>query len=322
MKKILPILIALTLLTLSCENSQSSSKKKDTFSIHLLADNTITIHNIMEINIDSLEIEADPWLDSEEIDFYDYSTHSIYLNGDKETYFSDDLDINMFGQPFVVIANGRRCYMGSFYSAAMSLDSYHPIIDELAIFSYPADVICLSPSRVDDDDDERDNMYVKEALDNLGKLHEGLELTLTDVQLIDNADIATVKYNFTIKNNDMDDLLVIDPEKMGNALFHYYTHGVLFYSDDYNYYSQYKETESPVPYNSWEPDWYTRIESGKTIERSVTLKGYPIISNGEYNCYFRFSTPIKVEKDDRYIDGSRIWLGNLISNTMAVDISF
>ena len=318
MKKSFIVLMFVMLFSSSCERNPVSPSGEAAFSIHLLKDHSLTIRDVSEKNIHELELDEEAWIAAKGIDFYDYSSHCIYLKSDKSAYFTEELSISMNDQPFVVQAYDKRCYIGTFHSNAMSLTPDHPYIDESSLNFYPKDVLYVAPSWNQNTEDERNNIYVERALRDMNKLHCGLSLVVKEIQVVDNSDTATVKYTYELKNNDQDDLYILDPEKMGNELFHHYTHGVDFRSDTRYIYSEYKTVTGPEPFDSWQANWFTKIISGQTMERTVTLKGYPQIPKGQYNCTFRFSNPTKIERDDRYINDGRIWIGEIQSNTKTI----
>ncbi len=318
MKKSLIVLMFAWLFSNMCERNPVSPFGEAAFSIHLLKDHSLTISDISDKDINELELDEEAWIAAKDIEFYDYSSHCIYLKSNKSAYFTKELGISMNDQPFVIQAYYKRCYIGSFHSLAMSLAPCHPYIDELSINFYPKDVLYIAPSWNQNIEDERNNIYVERTLIDINKLHYGLSLVIKEIQVVDNSDTATVKYTYELKNNDQDDLYVLDPEKMGNERFHYYTNGINFQSNTRYIYSEYKTVTEPEPFDSWQTNWFTKIISGQTMERIVTLKGYPQIPKGHYICTFLFSNPTKTEKDDRYINDGRIWIGEIRSNTKTI----
>jgi len=166
----------------------------------------------------------------------------------------------------------------------------------------------------------RTDARIKEALIAGEVYHAGIDVDLINVEIIDNADTSTVRYSFIIKNNDTDALYVADPNLMGTNLFHYYTNGVEFRdSDNHYYYSRYKTTSSPEPHDSWEPDWFVKIESGASISRIVVLKRYPHFPSDTYNCYFKYGGPSGIELDDRIISDGRYWIGSTETEAITFD---
>jgi len=158
----------------------------------------------------------------------------------------------------------------------------------------------------------RKDSRIQDALNTLGLYHGGISVHLDAVTILENSDTSTVRYGFSIRNEDSDRLVVIDPDKMGTGLFHYYTNGVVFRGNGVIVQSTYKKVTSPTV--TCDPRWLTELQPHASISRTVTLRGYPRIAPGIYTCSFTFADPIEVEKDNRYVSGGRIWLGEVESS--------
>ena len=292
------------------EENLINPTEDSTFGIYLLKDRAVSISKIRNININELELEDIPWITSSDIDFYDYSSHCIYLKKDKIEFFTEEANIQMKDQPFIILANNMRCYVGSFHSGASSMAPTQPYIDEMSIQFFPSDILHISKAWKNEID-IRINKNLEYDLKEKNKLHKGLSLSIKNVNVISNSDTAIVLYSYAITNNDKNNLYVLDPNKMGSDLFHYFTNGVSFWSNDRYIYSEYKKVEQPQPYDSWRPEWFVKIGSGSTIERTVLLKGYPQIPSGTYKCTLNFSNPNKIEKSARKMRDGRYWLGDI-----------
>jgi hypothetical protein len=312
--KIYYFIFYLLLLFIGCQDNIINPTEDSTFGIYLLNDRTLNIQDIQNLSINELKLESKPWLASTDIDFYDYSSHCIYLKKDKSELFTKEVDIKMNDQPFVLIANNIRCYIGSFHSGLLSIAPTKPYVDELDIYFSPTDVLHISKAW-EDEIDMRNNKNIEYDLSPKNKLHKGLSIFIKDIKIVSNSDTATVQYTYAITNNDKDNLYVLDPDKMGSELFHYFTNGIDFWSNDRYISSQYKSIKQPEPFDSWEPEWFTKIESASTIERTVLLKGYPHIPDGVYKCMLNFSNPNKIQKIDRELSDGRYWLGDILTQT-------
>lgn len=291
------------------ENNPISPTEDSTFGIYLLKDNNIKIHQITNKSINELELESTPWLTSSDIAFYDFSSHYIYLNKSNNEFFTNGNNIKWDGQPFIVVANNKRCYIGCFYSGYSSVAITTPYIDELNIQMLPTDILVISYGDLINDKRNDENVAYDLAVKN--KLHKGLSLLIKDVNVISNSDSAIVQYTYTIKNNDSNNLYVLDPDNMGSNLFHYYMIGLSFHNSNEHISSDYSEVEKPEPYDLWKPEWFTKIRSDSLIDRTVVLKGYPHIPSGTYKCSFYFSSPINIDMGDREISDGRYWLGTI-----------
>lgn len=330
MKKRLCIFTS-ALIVLSCfgDETPTGPATDATFAIYLLDDTTMTTFQAIEYELSELQLQGAPWLSIDDIDFYDFSTHCIYLKENFSSLFSSDtINVwrNVFGTPFVVVADGERCYLGSFYSLLSSWLPIGPRIEDIDCWQYPIDVIHINRAvgfNAADASafyDVRNDIRIRNSLLSQNKLNAGLQIELDNVEVINQPDTSTVVYTFTITNKDVDDLYVPDPELMVNNLFHFYTNGVTF-DNGHHYYSEYKSVTSPDPFYSWNIEWFTKIQSGHSIQRTVTLKGYPNIPVGSYYCWFKYSGPKKIERDNRMLSNGRLWLGEIESNVIIASVS-
>lgn len=286
------------------------------FAIYFLKDTTITIDKIINTNLNDLKLSDKPWLTQDDIEFYDWSSHCIYLKKDK-SYFIPDFNsfnleslykLNWLNKPLIIVTNEKKCYKIYFAGATSNVAYQYPDIFDFYIIYYPRDIINIDWQSINQKD-IRNNEDVKKALIGKNLLHEGLNITI-DSLWIDNADTATVKYKITINNNDSDNLYVLDPDKMGTNLFHYFTNGPDFYNstNSTQYWSSYKKVTT-LPLGYYDPNWFIKIESGKSIIRTILLKGYPHLPDGEYYCNFVYNNPVTISKEERMLADGRYWVG-------------
>ncbi len=290
------------------------------FEIYLLKDSLLTGYQASQLDINQLVLRDSPWLTDKGLALYDFSSHSLYLKDGKSEYFDGYnpdslLSLLPHARAFVVVANGERCYVGSFHSAILSSIPWGPYVDELSVWFYPSDVFSITRSWRDTND-VRCDVRVEEALKSVGIYHGGILLQLQSVSVVENSDTATVDYTYTVTNSDSEVLYVLDPDKMGTTSFHYFTNGVVFRGDNQLIQSMYKVTSSPSV--EWDPELYVRVPVGASIQRTVRLKGYPTIPGGTYRCSFEFANPREIEKEHRLISDGRIWLGRVGSNQIEV----
>ena len=64
------------------------------FSIFLLQDSNITFQEAENQGLNNVKLKNVPWLSINDILMYDFSTHYIYLNKNKESLFEDMIDNN------------------------------------------------------------------------------------------------------------------------------------------------------------------------------------------------------------------------------------
>ncbi|MFH1195565.1 MAG: hypothetical protein V1720_07610 [bacterium] len=311
--------IFLLLLCFACDSDSVGPAGSSDFGIYLLKDKSASLYHMENIDINKLELEDAPWIGADDIEMYDYSSHCIYLKKTKADFFTQQVGISYNAQPFVVCANNRRCYIGAFYSMTSSIAISTPSIEDIADFIYPDDVIPIFSGFIGDHD-QRNNFNIEIGLEQFGILHKGLVFELHSVEILDNGEIATIRYSYGIKNNDEDDLYILDPAKMGVNLFHYFTNGVVFRGNNIEYIAEYKTKETPDPWDSWKPEWFSKIRSGEVITKIITLKGYPHLPPGNYECFMFFNSPKNIAKEDRILSDGRYWLGYIQSPNFEMTI--
>lgn len=299
-----------------------------TFAFYFLNDPNIKIKQILNSDFDNLELEKSPWLKSSDINFYDWSSHCIYLKKDKSYYFPSFESFNFeslyklswIHKPLLIVAGNKRCYPCYFFSV-ISSDRYpYPYILDYDIIQYPKNVIHLEwPYTFAAD--IRDNKIVKEVLSDHFLLRDGIDIKI-DSLWIENADTATVRYKITITNNDSDNLYIIDPDKTGTNLFHYFNNGPVFFNSTNNsiYGSTYKKIYS-LPLETFEHDWFIKIESKKAITRIISLKGYPYFPSGNYYCVLNYTSPNSLYKKKLQLADGRYWVGPTRSEIVGFDWS-
>lgn len=335
MRKYLIVVLFLTI-AINCEkdNNPVSPQLSDyAFAIYFLQDENLKMKDVYDKDLNQLKLAASPWLCDKDIRFYDWSSHCIYLKTDK-TYFIPGWQkgerFNVFpaewaDKPFIVVANSKKCYMGYFFR--IELSEYFwiaPMIADVGFNSiYPQDVLFMEWVWLYHDYPQN-NPDVKNALIESGLYHEGISVAFdtTDVNtlcMIENADTSTISYKFTITNNDEDDLYIIDPDKTGSDLFHWFTNGITFQNiaTKIIYEPRCRNHVEPPSLDYWSPDWFMKLKSGQSIKRIVVLKGYPYFPAGDYLFQFNYNGQIiGMEKEVREIDHGRYWLGPTRANIL------
>ena len=81
------IFIVMVILLWNCERNKNpiSPDANDlAFAIYFLKDENLKIKDVFNKNINDLELASSPWLTDQDIRFYDWSSHCIYLKKEKE----------------------------------------------------------------------------------------------------------------------------------------------------------------------------------------------------------------------------------------------
>jgi len=328
------LLIILLLILYTCDRKKNPLYQYDendfAFAIYFLQDENLKMKDVNSEDVNELKLSPKPWLCDKDIRFYDWSSHCIYLKKDK-THFFPNWENNKFNEfppewadkPFVVVANGKRCYLGHFEHSALSHLWLAPTITDGYNSGYPSDVLFVDWIWLYHDYPQN-NPNVKSALMKAGLYHGGISVTFdtTDtntLRMVENADTSTISYKFTITNNDENNLYVLDPDKTGSGLFHRFTNGPVFKNLESGklYESRWKKTVKLPSLEYWSPDWFIKLESGHSIQRTVILRGYSYFPTGEYIFEFRYDGKIfGMEKEVRELADGRYWLGPTRSNIL------
>lgn len=239
----------------------------------------------------------------DDIELYDSSTHILYFKREHKefTQLSEALQ-----SPFYFLDNGYTIYSGSFVPAYSSSVPPGPMIQSPSMYGGYA-------LRIDiwwnNKPDIRNSPRLMEILKDHNLLHSGLSGSVDFVEISGNL----VSFGFTVTNHDITDLLIIDINKTGPGLFHYFTNGLYLRDQDHNeVFTATIPHEKPEPWNSWKPEWLTDLKSGESISFTID---YPIetpINPGQYDLLFEFpGLAYQILKDQLFQGSSRIWLGDI-----------
>jgi hypothetical protein len=303
------------------------------FAIYLLKDPNIKINDILTfelVNQDSqalakIELQKYPWLTDNDIELYDFSSHLLYLESNKYDFLPKPVQLDVpsswYDKPFVVVAGGIKRYVGCFRGFYPGDPWPLPVIDCTENFLYPEDLLLISWQWFNQNDtDNRNDSVVMEELNKASILHSGLDLKLKNIRFPENSDTATVEYTIKLLNNDIDDLYILDPDKMGSGLFHYYNIGPQFLkSNEVGVRTAlFQKPVIPQPRDAWSPDWFIKLNSGDSITRTVSLRGYTFFPSGIYYCETTYQCIKKISKLQRILSDGRYWIGPTKSNLIAI----
>jgi hypothetical protein len=249
-------------------------------------------------------------LTAKDIDYYDLSTHFIYLKGDN-SFLTDKL----VRDSFQINANGVKIYKGTFHSWVMSSMPLGPAIYTPGMFYGDYLVPITYGSYINQDgekvppSDPRSDPRIIEALKSWNQLHEGLQCEIRSVQFNSG---GKVSLELELINNDSFNYYYLDPEKMGLGLFHYFTNGLSFWSPTLKKsFDNHVQHIQPDPWDSWDMNWLSLIRSHEKKTIWINYVNFDPISSGSYKLYFRFPGLSRVEKAELVQRNGRIWLGDL-----------
>lgn len=296
--KILSFVLILFLFS-SCisEHIESPYKGDGTqIEIYLIKDELIEDFDPFK-EINENDLESDPWLRYDDIEFYDWSSHSFYLKNVKPPDSGR-------GRHFVLTADKNPLFVGFFYSMFMSsIPPFPAILNDFSF--YPDDIICLNTFGYQRSDSllSKSSEYRFE-MENSGLLREGIDVELKELRRVNS---STLEYSFSVTNRDVENIYVLDPQKMGTSYFHYFTNGVSLRTDNHSYYANdFESTRS----DEMKFEWYTKLSPGESIVRSVNLNGFNELPKGNVKASFHFPGAHYLQKGEWKKPDGRIWLGN------------
>ena len=283
------ILFSILLFITGCEKDQVNSgfgrNYRDTVSPDVLF-----IGNGNEFRFDDIEL-------------YDSSTHILYF---KKEYKEFTAISEILQGAFSFLDKGITIYSGSFVPGYANSIPAGPFIQTPSMYGNYALRIDLW---LNNQTDVRNCPRLIKILKDHSLLHSGLSGSVDYVDVSSNQ----ISFGFTVVNNDPTDLLILDVNKTGPNLFHYFTNGLCLWDQNQNQvFSSTIDYQQPDPWNSWKTEWLTLLKSGEQMSFAIN---YPIaspISSGEYYMSFEFpGLAYQVLKNDLFQGNSRIWLGDI-----------
>lgn len=259
-------------------------------------------------NPDEYLFKADNGLEYKysDCELYDSSTHILYLKTIHPEFN------NEISSGFSLFANGEEIYKGVFWPMYSSSLPYGPYISSFSSF-YPDFTIRIEHMTIDNKpSDPRNDPRIISALKDHNLLHSGLSVSINSINIVG----AQLTFKFTVTNQDISDLLILDLDKTGPNLFHYFTNGLSLRKLTYEeVFSSQITPQIPSPQNSWKTDWLSKLKSGDSRQFTVNYSINSPINPGDYNASFEFpGLTHGVTKDQLFQDNIRIWIGDIFVN--------
>jgi hypothetical protein len=251
-------------------------------------------------------------LNHAEIDFYDFSTHLIYLKNSSS--FIKDYET---GGGFKVYADRKEIYTGLIHPGYSSYLPSSPVIHSNP-FYYQDHIIQIDFIQIFDSEgkikpDIRADEKIAQALKKYNQYRVGLSVSINSLQYSSENNEVTIQLQ--LQNTDSFNYYYLDPEKMGMDLFHYFTNG-LTVMDLINKksYSHGIVPTHPEPWDAWKNEWLSMIESNENKLITLVYKNFDIIPSGEFKACFTFpGLTHQVAREDIQQGNGRIWLGKLLA---------
>ena len=248
-------------------------------------------------------------LDHNDIDYYDFSAHLIYL---KEAGAIEE----KYQKPGTawVYADSIKIYELSLVSQFASYIPQGPVIWFPPIF-YPdytvhIDMAWYYAYEWLDKPDPREDPRIVEALERYGQFRLGLQ---GEIRVVRYTPPGYVELELELHNEDSLNYYYYDPEKMGMGVYHYFTNG-LFISDTTTHqnYTHYVTHVQPDSGSGTDLEWMSLLEADSSVTITLIYDPFDEIPPGTYFADFVFPGPHSgVERMELEQENGRLWLGDI-----------
>jgi len=282
LKIILTLGIIFSLFLYSCESDNDTNLNDSKFKVEFSDGNVITENDLL---------------------FYDSSTHFLFLK--------KDFDFNQSISGFYVFVDNDTIYQGIIHSCVLSTPPLSPffITD---CFHYGNDIIeigCYTESN-----DLRNDQRIINALENSGLLHHGLSCNINSIKVNSFNDFSEVICKITLKNNDNINYYILDPEKMGELDFNYFTGGLLFQNIETKVRSFLRWSISNPNFGNLTLNDFSILKSDSGVTYTFKSSDYYKMDKGIYKARFSFcGTKGNTSKFNLNQKDGRIWVGSVPS---------
>lgn len=240
-----------------------------------------------------------------DFELYDSSTHIFYFKNSHPDFKTTSND------KFSILADGQTVYQGYFLAPYSSFIPSGPFIFSFYKFG-PDHFFEIESWFPDNVKDSRNDLRIIGALKQYGLLHSGLKVTIDSIT---NSGPQMI-FKFTVTNSDLSDLMILDLNKSGVNLFHYFTNGLSLFDSAHNLvFKSNIEFSAPETFMDWSVDWLSVLKSGVSRQFIINYTPSSKINPGVYHASFEFpGLYFQIPKEQLYQNNKRIWLGDIQVN--------
>jgi hypothetical protein len=208
--------------------------------------------------------------------------------------------------PFAVFVRGERCFIAEFHSMVDSGPRPFPHFGEADVGQGPSDVLVLrGASELSGLD------CLVDALHELGLAQGGLEVTFEAIRITvpPSADHTLLECDLLITNKDAQDLMVPDPERMGDQ-FYFFSWGLRLRSVG----QPEREIYRPLPAFSAggiaHDDFLMQVPAGGSVRRTL-IKATELVPPGRYEALLEYPGVTGAAAEGATGPGVRMWMGRV-----------
>jgi len=248
-------------------------------------------------------------LDLSDIAYYDFSTHIVYLT--ENNRLEGDFD-KLNGARILV--DGAEIYPLKIHESYSSSSPVGPHInrpiDNFGDFAFRISFSNYPSGPGNGINDLRNDSRIIAVLKRHKKYRAGLSVETESITRQGNE----VRLRIKLRNLDNQSYYHLDPNKMGEGLFHYFTNGLVFYDPQVPGYQSNKiQHKQPVSHSHWSLEWMSVIGGNelKTFEFTYPFESVPIGRDLRFS--FNFPSPERsiTQRSDLIQGNRRIWLGTV-----------
>jgi hypothetical protein len=259
-------------------------------------ENTFNLNDEFKIEFNDGKI-----LTEKDILFYDRSTHLIYLKS--------DLELNKIITEFNVSVAGDTIYHGIIYSCYLSSMPPSPYFI-VNCFQYGKDI--LEVGYYGESNDLRNDPRITDAFENSNILRNGISCKIDKVEIRSFENYSQVICTITIQNNDNFNYYILDPGKMGDLDFNYFTGGLTLQNMDTRLTHTLRWSVQSGTWSNINLDDLSLLKKDSKVTYTFQSSDYYKMEPGNYSARFRFCgtehcTP-NIHLNQK---NGRVWVGQI-----------
>lgn len=247
----------------------------------------------------SIEFSNGSILHESDLLYYDLSTHMVYL----KKGFNLQSEISSFK----VIVDKDTIYQGVIHPSILSSRPNSIFISDIGLYG----TAIFEISNFQNLTDKRSDARIIHALEESNLLHHGIQCSIDEIQVTTFSDHSKVNCTITISNNDRFNYYILDPKKMGELKFNYYTNGLLFQNVE-THLGSFLRWSTPCDWSNLSINDLSLLKGGEKISYTFESSDYHKMDQGTYKANFNFCgaehNAARLVLNQK---NGRIWLGRI-----------